>query len=224
MGEIGELAGRRAGRAGQGPRGAKRQEIREIEEMPCVGDRFRLASGEPGQLGRMHLGRHLAAYVAQRVMTAAVDLVGVADGSVIHPHDHVALGRVTRTHRQGTRIAVKRDQRAGCIEAHAPDGLGRQPRRLDRFADRPRHRAPDVVRRLLDDIARLAPDGDGSPGAGDELSYGIEDARPGAQRADVHSDVGLAHGIPGSLAAGDFSVSGVAGKRRRLGSRQHRGS
>src|SRR3984957_6220431 len=135
-------------------------------------------------------------------MPAGVDPLGIIDGAMIHPHDRFALGRVSRAHRQGTRIAVKRDQRAGCVEAHAADGLGRQPRRLDRFADRGRHRAPDVVGRLLDNIARLAPDGDRSPGAGDELSDRIEDTRPGAERADVHSDIGLAHGIPGVACGG----------------------
>jgi hypothetical protein len=99
MREIAEFAGRRAGRAGQGPGGAKRQEIREIKEMPSVGDRFRLASGEPGKLRRMHLGRDLAAHVAQRLVTAAVvDALGIVDGAMIHPHDHVALGLVSWTH------------------------------------------------------------------------------------------------------------------------------
>ncbi len=219
MREIGEFTGRRAGRAGQRPGGAKRQEIGEIEEMPGVGDRFRLASGEPGQLGRMHFGRDLAAHIAQRPVTTGVDPVGVVDGAMIHPHDHVAFGRVGRAHRQGTRVAVKGDQRACGVEAHAANRLGRQPGRLDRFADRRRHRAPDVVGRLLDDVARRAPDGDRSPGAGDQLSGRIEDSGPGAERADVHSDIGLAHAIlRRRSAAGDFSVSGVAGKRRRLGS------
>jgi hypothetical protein len=196
MREIGKFAGRRAGRAGQRPGGAKRQKIREIEEMAGVGDRFGFAPGEPGQLGRMHLGRDLAAHIAKHLVAAGVDPLGIVDGAMIHPHDHVALGRVSRAHRQGTRIAVKDDQRARCVETHAADRLGRQPRRLDRFADRHRHRAPDVVRRLLDDIARRAPDRDWPPGARDQLSVGIENASPGAERADVHSDIGLAHGIP----------------------------
>ena len=68
MREIAEFACRRAGRAGQRSRGAEGQEIGEIEEMSGIGDCFRFASGEPGQLGRMHLGRDLAAHVAQRVV------------------------------------------------------------------------------------------------------------------------------------------------------------
>src|SRR6185437_7253077 len=51
-------------------------------------------------------------------------------------------------------------------------------------------------------------------GARDQPSGRIENAGPGAQRADVHSDIGFAHGLlPGVKSAGDFSVSCLAGKR-----------
>ena len=193
MREIAELARRRAGRADQRSGGAKRQEIGEIEEMPGLGDRLGPGAGEPGELGRVHLGRDPAAHIAQHRVGAGVDPLRVACGAMIHPHDHVALGRVGRAHRQGTRIAVERDQRAGRVEAHAANSLGLKPRRLDRLTHRRRRRAPDVVGRLLDDLARLAPDGDRAPRAGDERAGGIEHAGPGAERADVHSDKRLAH-------------------------------
>ena len=184
--------------------------------MPGARDRLGPGASEPGELGRVHLGRDPAAHIAQHRVGAGVDPFRVACGAMIHPHDHVALGRAGWAHRQGMPIAVERDQRAGRVEAHAANSLGLKPRRLDRLTHRRRRRAPDVVGRLLDDLARLAPDGDRAPRAGDERAGGIEHAGPGAERADVHSDKRLAHTLlPGVKSAGGLSVSGAAGKRKR---------
>ena len=124
--EIAELAGRRAGRADERAGRPVRQEIGEVEEMPSLGDHFGLPSGEPCKFGHMHLRRNQAAHVTQRRMSAGVDPVSVGGGSMIHPYDHVALGRSGRAHRQGTRVAVERDQRAGGVEAHAGYRPGQQ--------------------------------------------------------------------------------------------------
>ena len=113
--------------------------------MPGLGDRFGHAPDEPGKLGHVHLGRDLAPHVPQRLMSPDIDPIGVLDGAMIHPNDHVALGRAGRTHGQWTRVAVERDQRAGRVEAHAANGVRRQARRFDGFAHRRNHRAPDVV-------------------------------------------------------------------------------
>ena len=104
--------------------------------MPGGADRFGLASGEPGQLRRMHFGRDLAAHIAQGFMPAGVDPLGIIDGAMIHPHHHVAFGRIGRAHRERTRIAIERDQGAGRVEAHAVNRLRRQTRLLDRLANR----------------------------------------------------------------------------------------
>ena len=64
-------------------------------------------------------------------------------------------------------------------------------------------RTADVtaLQMLSDDCSTIspgfAPDGDRPSGAGDQLPGRIENAGPGAERADVHSDIGFAHGIPG---------------------------
>ena len=67
----------------------------------------------------MHLGRDLAAHIAQDFMPTGVDPLGILHGAMIHPHDHVPLRRIGRAHRQGTRVAVERDQGAGRVEADA---------------------------------------------------------------------------------------------------------
>ena len=193
MREIAEFAGRRAGRAGQRPGRPKREEIGEVEEMAGLGEGLGHVSREPERASAPASPAKSAADIAQSLMPAGVDPLGIFDGAMIHPDDHVAFGRIGRAHRQRTRIAIERDQRTGRVEAHAADRLGRQTRRLDRLAHGRGNRAPDVVGRLLDDVARLAPDGDRSPGAGDQPPGGIENAGPRAQRADVHSDIGLAH-------------------------------
>ena len=228
MRKIGELAGRRACRALQRPGRAKRQEIGQIEEMAGLGDRFGLAPCEPGKLWRMHLGRNPAAHVPQRLVPAGVDPLRVLDRAMVHPHDHVALGRARRAHRQWTPVAVERDQRASGVEAHALDRLRRQARRLDRFTHRRGHRAPDVVRRLLDDLARLAPDCDWTTRARDEPSRAVENTGPGAKGADVNPDIGLAHGIPGVSSGREDSpfraplASAKAEAARRSGLRERR--
>ena len=143
--------------------------------------------------GAVHLRRDLAAHIAQRVMPAGVDPVGVVDGAMVHPYDHVAFGRLGRTHRQ-------RDARRG--RARPASRWRRSPTPATTSGGRPDVcrplRAPPTspLARCRRTIARrsrrLAPDGDWPPGAGDELSGGIENAGPGAERADVNPDVGLA--------------------------------
>ena len=89
--------------------------------------KFRACIGRAMQLRRMHLRRNLAADIAQDVMAAGIDPLGLIHGAMIHPDDHVALRRIGRAHRQGTRIAVERDQRAGRVEADAANALGGRP-------------------------------------------------------------------------------------------------
>ena len=101
--------------------------------MPGGADRFGLASGEPSQLRRMHLRRDLAAHIVQDFMPAGIDPLGIIHGPMIHPHDHVPFRRIGQAHRQGTGVAVERDQGAGRVEAHAANPLGRQIRLLDRL-------------------------------------------------------------------------------------------
>ena len=137
---------------------------------------------------------------------------------MVHPYDHVTLRRAGRADRQGTRIAVERDQRARGVEAHSGNRLGRQTRRLDRFPHGQGRRPPDVVGGLLHDLAGFAPDRDGPPGAGDEPPDRIENAGPRAEGADVHSDIGLAHGVPGVACGGrilPFRRRWQARKRQR---------
>ncbi len=192
--EIAELAGDRAERAGERARRAKGEVIGEAEEMRGPGEGPGLPAREPDELRRLHLGRQRAPEIPQDLMPAGVDPLGVVGRAVIHPHDHVALGRVGRTDRQRPQVLVERDQRTGRGEAEARDRLAWQARGLDRLAHGLARRAPDVGGRLLDDVAGLAPDRDRPPGAGDELPGPVENPGAGAARADVHPDISLAHG------------------------------
>ena len=153
---------------------------------------------KPGELRRVHLGRDLAAYVTQGLVSAGVDPVRFPCGAMVHPDDHVPLRRARRTHRQRAAVAVEHDQRAGRVKAHAGDRFRSSPRRLDGLAHRRGHRAPDVVGRLFDDFAGLAPDGDGPPGAGDEAPRSIENAGSRTERTDVNPNK-PAHGVSGAL-------------------------
>ena len=193
MRQIAELAGDRAQRARQRPGRAKREPVGEAEEMRRAREGLGLRPREPDELRRLHLGRKRAAEVAQDLMAGGVDPRGVLGRAMIHPHDHVALGRAGGVDRQRLEARVERDERTGRCEANSGDRLARQAGRLDRLAHRFRHRAPDVGGRLLDDVAGLAPDRDRPPGAAEEPARRIENARAGAARADIHSDKTRAH-------------------------------
>ena len=99
MREIREFAGdgadRTLKRAGRPPR----EVIRQIEEMPGPGEGLGLAPGEPGEFRGLHFRRYPAADIAQRLVAAGIDPIGVGHGAVIHPDDHVAFGRVGQADR-----------------------------------------------------------------------------------------------------------------------------
>ena len=188
--EIAELAGCRAQRARQRPGRAKAEPVGEADEMRGPGEGLGRHAREPDELRRLHLGRERSPEIAQDLVSAGVDPLGVFGRAVIHPHDHVALGRAPQADRERRQVTVEREERAGRSEAKPGEGVAIEPRRLDRFAHGFRHRAPDVGRRLLDDVALLAPDRNRSPRRGEEPPGSVERARAGAARADVDSDIG----------------------------------
>src|SRR5262249_4381199 len=111
--------------------------------------------------------------------------------AMVHPDDRVALRRAGRADRKRAPGMIEHNERAGGVEAEATEALERQPARRDRLADRGANRAPDVVGGVFDDVARLAPDLDRAPRAGEELARRVEDAGARAARADVDPDIGF---------------------------------
>ncbi len=98
--QIAELADDRAERTRKRARRAERKIVGEAQEMRGFGERLRLRPAEPGKLRRLHLGRQRAPDIAQALVAAGVDSLGVLGRSMVHPRHHVASGRVGAIDRQ----------------------------------------------------------------------------------------------------------------------------
>ena len=188
--QVAELAGDRAERAGERPGRAERQIVGEGEKVLGLRERLRLHPVEPGELRNLHLRRQRAADVSQSFVAAGVDARGVLGRAMVHPGHHVAAGGVVAVDGERRERGVERDKRAGRREADAGEGRWLKAAQIDRLADGLRRRAPDVGGRLLDDVARLSPEGDRPPRARQNSAARVERPGPGAARADVYSDVG----------------------------------
>ena len=184
--EIGPLADGGAGGAGRAAGGPPGQVVRQVEEVRGAVPAVRTVPAQPGQLGRFHLERDPPADVAQHLVAARVDRIGLRPGAMVHPHDDVLLQRVVvvlrhRPDRDRAPRLVHHHERTGRVEADAPNvdrpvgGLRGGTGLAHRTADG----VPDVRGRLLhvagprppraDRVARLRqhpPVGGEQPGAG----------------------------------------------------------
>ena len=86
-------------------------------------------------------------------------------------------------------------QRTGRIEADAADSPWIDSRVRDRRAERTGACLPDVFRRLLDDVSRLAPRLDRPSRRGEQRSVGGEQPGAGASGSDVDPDIDAGHAL-----------------------------
>ena len=140
VGEVGPLAGHRAGRAREAARRAPSQEVGEVEELPRGVEHLGPVLPEPQKLRGLHLGRDRAAHVAQDRVPGGIDALGLRHRAVVHPHDHVARGVLRRAHGQRRAALSQDDQRAGRVEAHPRDGGRIHARALHGLPDGPGRR------------------------------------------------------------------------------------
>ena len=211
MGKIGPFAGDRADGARQAFRAAPCEEIGQIEELPGRRESAGHMFSKPEQFRCLHLGRNGAADIAQHGLGARVDAPGLVDGAMVHPHDDVAFGIARRTDRHGPTALAQHDQRAGRVEAQPRHRARRNAGRRDRLANAAAHRAPDIVARLLHDVAGLAPEADIGLRRRQHRAGRIEHTCPCAARPDVDAYEMLRHGNP----TGRRCWAGSPGRARR---------
>jgi len=121
-------------------------------------------------------------------MPRHVDPPRLIGRAVIHPDDDVALGIAGGADGQRTAAPAQHDQRAGRIEADAGDGGRRHAGLPDGPADGEANGAPDVVARLLDDLAGLAEEGNFVPRRPDQPARPVEHAGTRAAGPDVDAE------------------------------------
>ncbi|MGY2921888.1 hypothetical protein ACVWYP_007518 [Bradyrhizobium sp. USDA 3262] len=192
-GDIGPFAGDGAGRARQRAGRAERQIVGKIEEVPGSLEGRGQMPFQPEDFRDLHLRRDGATDIAQHLVAGRVDEFGFVHRAVIHPDHDIARGIAGRADGERPACPVEHDQRTGRVEADAFDALGPNRSLLHRIAHRGDAGRPDVVGRLLDDIAGLVPDPDRVPRRTQQLPRLVEHARPGAGASDVHPDIGLPH-------------------------------
>ncbi len=107
--------------------------------------------------------------------------------------DFVVAGRADA---KGPAALAQHDQRTGRIEADALDALRGHTGKLHRLANGATDGAPDIVARLLDDVAGLVEDRDVAPGRSEHRARLVEDPGPGAAGADVYPQEMIRHACP----------------------------
>lgn len=188
MRQIGPFTGDRAGRARQIPCRAPGQKVSQIEELPCRREDLWPVFEEPQQLRRFHFRRDLAADKLQHLVARGVDAFRLLHGAMVHPHDDVAPGLLGRAHGQRLTAFAQHDERAGCIEADAVDLIGRHRGLRQRVLHGMADGVPDFTARLLDDGAARVEQRDVMFCRGHHVAGKVENAGPGAARANVHAD------------------------------------
>src|SRR5690606_5804504 len=112
---------------------------------------------------------------------------------MIHPDDDVAL-RITRR-ADGKRLAAfaQNHERAGRVIADADDVLRCHAGLRHRLSDALTDGAPDVGARLVDDAARLAPQGDVALAGAKHRAARVEKPGAGAACTDINTQKILRH-------------------------------
>ena len=216
VGEVGPLAGERAGRPVQRSARLPGQEIRQIEELLCGGVDIGPVLPEPQQLRRLHLGRDPSADIFQHVVIARVDPRRLPGGAMVHPDDDIALRAGVIADGQAA-LRADHHERAGGIETDARHPCGIEAR--DRFLHRGADRVPDLRRALLDEPRVVAVHGDVALGGGEERARAVEDTRPCRARAHVDADEEIRHGrsfFSGVPERPDAAAPGEDRRRRGL--------
>ncbi len=185
MRQIRPFAGHRAHRTGEAAGGLPGEEIGEVHELPGVLEGPGHMFGEPEQLRRFHLRRDDATDITKDGFARRVDPARLLHGTMIHPDDDVALVVTEGTDRQRRAALAQHDQRARCIEADSGNRLRRNTRPAHRLPCACAHRAPDIVARLLDDPAGIAPERDIRLGGAEQRARYIEHTRTRTARADI---------------------------------------
>ena len=193
LAEIGPLAHGGAERAHVDARGPVHEVVGQIEQARRALPRRGQVLGQPQQLGRLHLGRHPAADVAQHLVAGRVDAGGLRRRAVVHP-DHDVPGVVARgAHGHGAIVSVEGDERARGVEPDPRDLRGPGPCLHERRTDRDARRGPDVVARLLDEVLGRPLEEDGVRARAVHRAARVEQGRADAPRAHVDAqEQGLA--------------------------------
>src|SRR6478735_3747129 len=112
---------------------------------------------------------------------------------MIHPHDHVLAVVTARRDRDGAIARVEQDQRAGCVEADAAHGIAARASFSKSDSYCLGARAPNVVRRLFDEIRCGLPGLDRVHPHAEPLAGAVEQAGTCAAGTDVDAQVKAAH-------------------------------
>lgn len=139
------------------------------------GEGLRQVPLQPEELRRLHLRRDTPADIAQHLMIAGIDLRRLPGGAMIHPDDDIPGGIARRTDRDRRSIGLDGDQRACRVEADTRHFGDHDPRLSNGVANTAADGLPDLLARLLDDMAGLVPDGDRPFCGTEQLAAAIED-------------------------------------------------
>ena len=186
--QVVPLAGEGADACHVGAGRAPHQIIRKIE----VALHRRMALGEmplqPKYLRQFHLDADLATDIGERLVVRPVDVGGLGDGAMVHPHDDVALGICVLGHRDAAPIGTNGDQRTGGVEADTADRGGAKPAVRDGLTHCVTELLPDVARRLLEHIAARIELLDRPHDVGQPITAAVENRGTHAARTDIHAD------------------------------------
>ncbi|MNE06325.1 hypothetical protein D3C80_989100 [compost metagenome] len=93
----------------------------------CAGKTVRHLALQPAQFRRLHLRRDDAADIIENGAFQRVDLVRIADGAVVHPHDDIPIVITAGADGHRPALLVHHDERAGRVEPDTGDIGGSKP-------------------------------------------------------------------------------------------------